>query len=109
MENGQLIVMENELEEKSYCFPLSVVKVYQNVSGEKREYALSKRLLRSGTALGALTGEADQAEWKPDFNSKLAIADKEANELIHMLTASIKTRKAKIGYKGSTYLPLPIK
>jgi four helix bundle protein len=47
---------------------------------DKREYVLSKQLLRSGTAVGALIREAEQAESKPDFIHKLAIALKEANE-----------------------------
>ena len=47
---------------------------------EKKEYILSKQLLRSGTSIGAMVREAEQAESKPDFIHKLAIAQKEANE-----------------------------
>jgi four helix bundle protein len=47
---------------------------------QKREFVLSKQLLRSGTAIGALVREAEQAESKPDFIHKMAIALKEANE-----------------------------
>ena len=46
----------------------------------KKEFVLSKQLLRSGTAIGALVREAEQAESKTDFIHKLAIAQKEANE-----------------------------
>lgn len=57
-----------------------MVKVYRHLCEEKREYVLSKQLLRSGTAIGALVREAEQAESKPDFIHKLSIALKEANE-----------------------------
>ena len=52
---------------------------------EKKEYVLSKQLLRSGTAIGALSEEAQQAESKPDFIHKLAIANKEAHETHYWL------------------------
>ena len=56
------------------------MKLYRFLSEEKREFVLSKQLLRSGTAIGALVSEAEQAESKPDFIHKMAIALKEANE-----------------------------
>lgn len=65
---------------KSFAFALRVVKAYKHLCDEKREYVLSKQLLRAGTAIGALIREAEQAESKPDFVHKLAIALKEAKE-----------------------------
>lgn len=64
MDNEQLTieVKENALKTKSYQFALKVVKLCQKLQVDKREYVLSKQLLRSGTAIGALTEEANQAE-----------------------------------------------
>ncbi|MBL7644948.1 MAG: four helix bundle protein [Candidatus Hydrogenedentes bacterium] len=79
--------MENKgaVQEKSFAFALRIVKLYKHLCDEKREYVLSKQLLRSGTAVGALIREAEQAESKPDFIHKLAIALKEANETEYWL------------------------
>jgi len=71
---------ENIIKDKSFSFALRVVKLYQFLNQEKKEFVLSKQLLRSGTAIGALVREAEQAESKLDFIHKLAIAQKEANE-----------------------------
>ncbi|MEZ6060700.1 MAG: four helix bundle protein [Planctomycetaceae bacterium] len=57
-----------------------IVNLHKFLCADKKEYVLSKQLLRSGTAIGALVREAEQAESKPDFVHKLAIALKEANE-----------------------------
>jgi four helix bundle protein len=72
---------EGALRTKSFEFALRIVKLYQHLCGEKREFVLSKQLLRSGTAIGAMVREAEQAESRPDFIHKLAIALKEANEI----------------------------
>lgn len=71
---------ENVIKNKSLEFALRIVKVFQNLSGTKKEYVLSKQLLRSGTAIGALVRESEHAESKADFIHKLSIALKEANE-----------------------------
>lgn len=71
---------ENIIKIKSFNFALRVVKLYQFLSLEKKEFILSKQLLRSGTAIGALVRESEHAESKADFIHKLAIAQKEANE-----------------------------
>lgn len=70
----------NVLKEKTYQFSLKIIKVYQGLQRENREFVLSKQLLRSGTAIGALVEEANQAESKADFIHKLSIANKEAHE-----------------------------
>jgi four helix bundle protein len=75
----------NVIKNKSFNFALRVVKLYQFLNQEKKEYVLSKQLLRSGTAIGTLVREAEQAESKLDFIHKLAIAQKEANETDYWL------------------------
>jgi four helix bundle protein len=71
---------ENVVKNKSFAFALRIVKMFQFLQTEKKEFVLSKQLLRSGTAIGALVREAEQAESKADFIHKMAIAQKEANE-----------------------------
>lgn len=71
---------ENIVKDKSFAFALRIVKLSRFLNEDKREFVLSKQLLRSGTAIGALVREAEQAESKADFIHKMAIALKEANE-----------------------------
>lgn len=71
---------ENVIKNKSLEFALRIVKLSQHLSDTKKEYVLSKQLLRSGTAIGALVRESEHAESKADFIHKLSIALKEANE-----------------------------
>jgi len=75
MENRQ-----NPLLNKSYQFSLSILDFCYSLQDDYKEFILSKQLLRSGTAIGALSEEAQQAESKPDFIHKLSIANKEAHE-----------------------------
>ncbi len=77
--------MENILKDKSYVFALRVVKLAQYLNTNKKEYVLSKQVLRSGTAIGALVSEAEFAQSKPDFINKLSIGLKEANETYYWL------------------------
>ena len=71
---------ENIIADKSYKFAVRIVKAYLFLSKEQNEYTLSKQLLRSGTAIGALVSESRFAQSAPDFINKLHIAIKEANE-----------------------------
>ncbi len=73
------------LSEKSFKFSLRIVKLFKYLQNEHREYILSKQLLRSGTAIGALVREAKYAQSKADFLHKLMIALKEANETKYWL------------------------
>ena len=75
---------ENILKSKSYAFALRIIKMYKYLCSNK-EYVLSKQVLRSGTAIGALVAESEFAQSKADFVSKLSIALKEANETIYWL------------------------
>jgi len=109
------------LEDKSYKFAICIVKLNRYLITQKKEFTLSRQLLRSGTAIGALIAEAQYAQSKADFINKLYISLKEANEsrywlrllndcdyitskmfksmqtdieeLLRMLTSSIKTTK----------------
>ena len=73
------------LKEKSFAFSLRVIKLYKYLTNTHREYILSKQILRSGTAIGALVREAKFAQSKADFLHKLTIALKEANETYYWL------------------------
>ena len=73
------------LKTKSYAFAVSIVKLSQRLVSDKKEYVLSKQLLRSGTAVGALIREAEFGQSKADFIHKLSISLKEANETLYWL------------------------
>jgi four helix bundle protein len=76
---------ENIVKDKSFAFAIRVVKMYKHLNEKKREFIMSKQLLRSGTAVGALIREAEHAESTADFIHKLAIAQKEINESIYWI------------------------
>lgn len=70
----------NPLLDKSYAFAIRIVKAYQYLCTEHREYNLSKQLLRCGTSIGANSSEAQGGQSKKDFAAKIQIAYKEAKE-----------------------------
>ena len=72
--------MANIIEEKSFAFAIRIVNLYKHLNEAKKEFVLSKQLLRSGTSIGANVAEAEQAQSTPDFVSKMSIALKEASE-----------------------------
>jgi len=76
---------ENVLKSKSYHFALRVIKLCQKLTMEKKEFVLSKQILKSGTSIGANVEEANQGESKRDFIHKLGIAQKEAYETHYWL------------------------
>ncbi|MFM2193126.1 MAG: hypothetical protein RLZZ118_2083 [Bacteroidota bacterium] len=71
---------QNIIIEKSFLFAVRIVKACKHLSEKKKEYILSKQLLRSGTSIGANTEEAIGGQSKADFKAKLSIAYKEARE-----------------------------
>ena len=88
MENGKVKVVErkdNVVMDKSYTFALRIIKLYKYLIAEKKEYVLSKQILKSGTSIGALVKEAEHAQSKADFLNKMNIALKEANETEYWL------------------------
>ncbi|HEU5086948.1 MAG TPA: four helix bundle protein [Roseiflexaceae bacterium] len=107
----------NSVQEKSFAFALNIIQLYKKLA-EQLEYVISQQLLRAGTSIGANIEEAQAAQSRKDFLSKMAIAAKEAretrywlrlleesqlvsidvsaelaavNELVRMLTAIVKT------------------
>ena len=72
--------MESVLEQKSFLFAIRIVNLHKHLRGSKKEYTMSQQLLRSGTSIGANIAEAQQAQSKADFVSKLSIALKETTE-----------------------------
>lgn len=76
---------ESILKSKSYNFALEIVKLSQFLTNSKKEFVLSKQILRSGTAIGALIREAEFGQSRADFISKMSIALKEANEALYWL------------------------
>lgn len=76
---------ESILRAKSYQFAIIIVKETQVLVAERKEYVLSKQLLKSGTAIGALIREAQFAQSKKNFVNKMNIALKEANESVYWL------------------------
>ena len=77
---------------KSLAFAIRIVKLYKHLSETHKEFVLSKQCLRSGTAIGALVREAEYAESKSDFIHKLGIAIKEANETLYWLELLSETK-----------------
>ncbi len=76
---------ENIIKGKSFAFAIRVVKLSTYLIESKKEFVLSKQFLRSGTAIGALVREAQNAESHKDFIHKLAISQKECDESIYWL------------------------
>ena len=77
--------MNNIIEDKSFAFAVRIVKLYQYLTENKKEFVLSKQILRSGTSIGANVSEAQKGQSKADFNAKMNIALKEANETEYWL------------------------
>ena len=77
--------MDNLVEKKSFHFAVRIEKLCKMISEDRKEYALSKQLLRSGTSIGANVSEAEMGQTKADFYAKMSIALKEANETYYWL------------------------
>ena len=71
---------KNPLKDKSYSFAIKIVKLSRALINSRREYVLSKQILRSGTSVGALIRESEFAASRVDFINKLTTSLKEANE-----------------------------
>ena len=77
--------MENIIKDKCFLFAVRVVKLCRFLREEKKEFILSKQLLRSGTSVGANVAEAQHAQSRADFRSKMEIALKETSETKYWL------------------------
>ena len=79
-------VLDNGMvEPKSFDFSVRIVNLYRFLTEEKKEYVLSKQVLRSGTSIGANVSEGERGQSKADFYSKMSIALKESNETHYWL------------------------
>lgn len=83
--------MKNILKEKSFALALRIIKLYKFLIENKKEYILSKQILRSGTSVGAMVREAQNAESKMDFVHKLAIAQKECDESLYWMELLVQS------------------
>lgn len=82
---------DNVIYDKAFDFAVRIIKVYQYLCEEKKEFVLSRQLLKSGTSIGANVKEGLAAQSKNDFIAKLYIASKEAHESEYWLELLIKT------------------
>ena len=83
---------KSELRDMSFSFAVRIVRLSQYLQTERKEFVLSKQVLRSGTSVGALIREAEFAQSKSDFVHKLSIALKEANETSYWLALLAETQ-----------------
>jgi len=84
-------VSDNNILDKAFQFAVRVVRLYQYLLKEHKEYVLSKQFLRAGTSIGANVNEAQAAQSKADFVAKMAIASKEARETKYWLDLMCET------------------
>jgi len=82
---------ENIIQEKSFAFAIRIINLYKYICDEKKEYVLSKQVLRSGTSIGANIEEGLGGQSDKDFISKLNIAYKETRETIYWIKLLSKT------------------
>ncbi|MDD2550109.1 MAG: four helix bundle protein [Bacteroidales bacterium] len=82
----------NVVRDKSFSFAIRMVHLYKYLSSNKKEYVLSKQLLRSGISVGANVREVVNAQSKKDFIHKLSIAQKECDETIYWLELLKETK-----------------
>jgi len=75
----------NIIKEKSFDFAINIVNLYKDLSQNKKEFVMSRQLLKSGTSIGANVREAEFAQSKRDFTNKMSISLKEANETYYWL------------------------
>jgi four helix bundle protein len=82
---------DNIIQQKSFAFAIRIVKLYKYLCDEKKEFVLSKQLLRSGTSIGANIEESIGGQSEKDFLAKIAIAYKEARESVYWLKLLYET------------------
>jgi four helix bundle protein len=83
--------MNNPIKDKSFEFAITIVETYKFLVQKKKEYILSKQVLRSGTSIGAQVSEATSAQSKKDFIHKMSIAQKEASETVYWIKLLFQT------------------
>ena len=91
----------NIIEQKSFKFALAIIELYK-ILQYRKEYVISKQLLRCGTSVGANVQEATAAQTKRDFITKMSVASKEARETRYWLTLLNESKLVTLDY--SEYL-----
>ena len=86
-----MITNNNPIVEKSLDFAIRIVKLSRYLRTKKKEYVLSKQILKSGTSIGANIAEAQRGQTKADFVAKMSISLKEANETMYWLMLLYRT------------------
>lgn len=86
------MIKNNNLYDKAYKLAIEIVEIYKYLSLDKKEYVLSRQLLKSGTSIGANIAEANGGISKADFSAKLSIAYKECLETKYWLSLLKDTR-----------------
>jgi four helix bundle protein len=86
-----VVQYKNVLVEKSFSFAISVINLHKRIVSEKRDFEVASQFVRSGTSIGALIREAQNAESRADFIHKLGIAQKECDETCYWLELMVKT------------------
>ena len=94
---------DNIILSKTKAFAIRIIRLYKMLENEKKEYVLSKQVLRSGTSIGANTREAMRGQSKADFYSKLNIALKEADETEYWIELLYETEYITTGQFVSIY------
>ena len=94
---------DNIIQQKSFSFAIRIVNLYKYLVSEKKEFVLSKQLLRSGTSIGANIEESIGGQSEKDFLSKLSISYKEARETIYWLKLLKETGYISINEFESIY------
>ncbi len=92
---------ENVLLDKSFAFAIRIVNLYKYLCAEKKEYVLSKQLLKCGTSIGANVNEAQDAQSRNDFISKLSISLKETRETRYWIELLKETNFLTVKEAGS--------
>ncbi len=83
---------DNNIKKLTFQFAVKIITLYKKLANEKKEYVISKQILRSGTSIGANYREADNAVSKADFVHKLSISQKEADETLYWLELLHETK-----------------
>jgi four helix bundle protein len=91
MEEHEIETKENVIKIKSFNFSVRIVKLYQYLCNDKKEYNLSKQILKSGTSIGANVEESLGGISMNDFSSKISIAYKESRETEYWLRLLFET------------------
>ena len=94
---------DNVVLEKSFRFAIRIIRLFQHLSTTKKEFVLSKQMLRSGTSVGANVREGNNAESKADFIHKMGIAQKETDETMYWLELLKETEYLTVSQFESIY------